>query len=71
MYERIKEIADAAVKLQNKTYMDTALREISALAATGGVWVEQAAELASMKAQNAVGIPVVPLTATTKKAAKK
>lgn len=31
MYQRIKQLADDAVKLQNKDRMDAALREISAL----------------------------------------
>jgi hypothetical protein len=48
MYQKIKEMADAAVKLQNKLFMESTLREISA-----------ACESAMTPEPEAVTLPVV------------
>lgn len=69
MLEKIKQLADDAVALQNKLRMEAALREISALCAPMDAEQFEAAELAQhqaareMRAVNAAGLPVVTLVA--------
>lgn len=50
MYEKIKQLADEAIALQNKDRMDVALREISALCnPVGEVYAAQEIEAPAKK----------------------
>lgn len=56
MYERIKQLADEAVALQNKARMEEVLREISGMCATAGAMTAEqfeAAEVAQHQAARA------------------
>ena len=54
MYQRIKQLADDAIALQNKNSMDAALREISGMCDPSGMTADQfeAAELAQHRHRN-------------------